>query len=496
MAELYDVKRNDDRRVLTRGSLELFARFYFPHILTSEPAPFHITEFNRFLPGEKVPCPNRILEIWPRDHGKSQLFSVIKNLWEVTTDPYNIGFKNIDKMLVSNTMTLTEKWMRIIESELAGNVRIIADWGDLLKKAKINNVGEKVLANGARIYARAYGSQVRGEHPSGVDIDDLEDRVDAQNPDLRKKMYEFFTQDLYGTLSPDCKMFMVGTIVHEEGLLNTLWNDDVMTEGWTKIKYSAITDDGKALWPSRWSLERLEQRRREVGELAFSQEYLNLPLPSENPTIRPEWIQYIDSIPNKGDMICFTALDPAFSEKRTNDYSAVVTVGVVHSGDKKGKIYVCERNRGHWSPQDSARAFFDQVDVWKSQTCIYEGYGAGGASIKFDLDREMARRNRHYNLKKHADKKVFSGGKWIVADKVARAASVASLLENGYVYFQKDQRDLVNEFLLLPNGKNDDMADALVHALMELKNGYIRNRDNQPRRSTKVLEHVDAVAGY
>lgn len=448
------------------------------------------------MPGRKVECPKRILEIWPRDHGKSQLFSVIKNIWEVVTDPYNIGFKNIDKMLVSNTMTLTEKWMRIIESELFGNVRLKADWGDLLKKSKVNNVGEKILGNGARLYARAYGSQVRGEHPSGVDVDDLENRVDAQNPDIRQKLYEFFTQDLYGTLSPETNLFLVGTIVHEEGLLNTLWNENVMTDGWTKIKYSAITDEGKALWPSRWSLERLEQRRKEVGELAFSQEYLNLPLPSDNPTIRPEWIQYSDDIPQRGDMVCITALDPAFSEKRANDYTAVVTIGVVYSGARKGKIYVCERERGHLSPQDSARMFLDQCDRWKSQTCVYEGYGAGGSSIRFDIERETQRRNRHYALKKHAEKKVLNGGKWVVADKIARAASIASLFENGYVYFQKDQRDLIHELLLLPNGKNDDMADALVHALMELKNGYLRNRDNRPKQSGKSLEHVDAVAGY
>lgn len=425
------------------------------------------------MPGRKVECPKRILEIWPRDHGKSQLFSVIKNIWEVVTDPYNIGFKNIDKMLVSNTMTLTEKWMRIIESELFGNVRLKADWGDLLKKSKVNNVGEKILGNGARLYARAYGSQVRGEHPSGVDVDDLENRVDAQNPDIRQKLYEFFTQDLYGTLSPETNLFLVGTIVHEEGLLNTLWNENVMTDGWTKIKYSAITDEGKALWPSRWSLERLEQRRKEVGELAFSQEYLNLPMPSENPTIRPEWIQYYTSLPIKPrEMFVVTAIDTASGEKQINDYTAIASIGIVPHGDRRGDVFVLSVERGHWSLDEKKRKFFNHLERYGSDRGIVE--------INFDpsfmrILADEAKRRRVFNTVLVPVKAKPK------EDKLVRLESVSTLFQNGHLWFLNEQQAAIREILLMPNGKNDDMADAVVWALRDLKNGYMRRMQSDRR---------------
>lgn len=496
MEELHEVKRDEKRRILTRGSLEMFARFYFPHILTCEPAPFHLTEFDRFLPGKKIPCPNRILEIWPRDHGKSQLFSVIKNLWEVCTDPYNLGFKNIDKMLVSNTMTLTEKWMRIIESELEGNPRIIADWGDLLKKAKVNNVGEKVLANGARLYARAYGSQVRGEHPSGVDVDDLEDRLDAQNPDLRKKVYEFFTQDLYGTLSPDCKLFMVGTIVHEEGLLNTLWNDEVMTQGWVKVKYSAITDSGEALWPSRWSLERLEQRRKEVGELAFSQEYLNLPLPSENPTIRPEWIKWYTKLPIAIRDFDYkvVAVDAAFSQKRTADYTAIGALGLIMSGEHAKDVYVLEAVREHFSPKEVVNNTVGMAVRIKARAIVIEA--VAGSMIYLDLLREELHRRHIYDCEIWGvtphESKQRKGEKM---DKLSRLQSTAHLYQQELIHFPKHLQWLVNEILLMPFGSHDDGADMITWGLRELDRREIRRIGKQRRKLTPHYS-LTGTGGY
>lgn len=457
---------------------------------------FHIELYDLFKPGLGTPRVLRALDIEPRAHGKSKRWSVIYPLWVILTDPDNIGFANIDFMLISATASRAEDFLMEIGAEINGNPLLKADWGNQLGKAKRDNSSDKILNNGARIRAKGAGAQVRGDHPTYLVIDDLEDAEEAQNPDLRAKLNKWFREDLYGTLLESSSMFLVGTIVNSESLLAELHKDDTgMTSGWIKRRYAAIKEDGTALWPTKWSLERLDKRRGEVGELAFSQEYLNQPLTSENPTIRVEWIQYTEKIPHRRDMYCVTAVDFAHTEKKQNDFTAVVTVGVVTAGDDKGKMYVCEKTRGHWSPQDACRAFLDQADAWKSAACVWEAYGPA-VSMKYDVDRVAAQRNRHYNLKKYAEKKVHTVKGWVTADKVTRAASVASMFENGYIYFQKAHRDVVAELLLLPNGAHDDMADALIHALMEIQRQGYTSGKTRTKGKKADMSYVNATVGY
>lgn len=429
----------------------------------------------------------RALDIEPRAHGKSKRWSVIYPLWVILTDPDNIGFDNIDFMLISATASRAEDFLMEIGSEITGNPLLKADWGNQLGKAKRDNSSDKILNNGARIRAKGAGAQVRGDHPTYLVIDDLEDAEEAQNPDLRAKLNKWFREDLYGTLLESSSMFLVGTIVNSESLLAELFSDNTpMTSGWVKRRYAAIKDDGTALWPTKWSIERLEKRRAEIGELAFSQEYLNQPLTSENPTVRPEWIQYTDDVPDRFDLDCITACDPAFSEKLESDYSAIVTVGVCTDGRNRGKVYVVDRERGHWSPTDTCRTMVAQATRWKSSVGVMEGVAGAAAMIDL-LGNEKRRRNVNFTTKLVKPSRA--------KDKVARAHMVAHLFENGRVYFKKQHRDIVTELLLLPHGTNDDMADALIWALIEANNTIIKPM-GRPKRTTKAPDYVDADTGY
>lgn len=487
MGQLYEVKRDEDRRIATRGSFEIFATYYLAHLMFDEPPKFHTDLYDLFMPGRKTPRVMRMLDIEPRAHGKSVRWSIAYPLWLLCTNPYNLNEKQkpVDIVCISNTSTKAEDFLRAVGVELETNVRLKADWGDMLKGAKVNNNSDKILNNGRRIRAKGSGAQIRGDHPTDVIIDDLEDREEAQNADLRDKMEKYVRQDLLGALEDRTSMVIVGTIVHEQGLLNSFWKDDRTTQGWVMRKFSAINDDGTALWPSHWSLEKLERKRQEMGDLAFSQEYLNLPLPSENPAIRPDWIQYVDSMPERFDLQCVTAVDPAFSEKTESDYSAVVTIGVQIDGANKGKVYVVDRERGHWSPSDTCRTAIGQAVRWKSDILVMEG--VAGAVAMIDLLATMKRqRNVNFTTKLVKPTRLL--------DKVSRAQSVAHLFESGRVYFKKTQRDIVEELLLLPNGKNDDMADAVVWALREANNTYIRPMHKKQYRS-KIDDSV-GIAGY
>lgn len=447
---------------------------------------FHIELYDLFKPGLGTPRVLRALDIEPRAHGKSKRWSVIYPLWVILTDPDNIGFANIDFMLISATASRAEDFLMEIGAEINGNPLLKADWGNQLGKAKRDNSSDKILNNGARIRAKGAGAQVRGDHPTYLVIDDLEDAEEAQNPDLRAKLNKWFREDLYGTLLESSSMFLVGTIVNSESLLAELHKDDTgMTSGWIKRRYAAIKEDGTALWPTKWSLERLDKRRGEVGELAFSQEYLNQPLTSENPTIRPEWIQYCDTWPMKPrEMYVVTAIDTASGEKKSNDYTAIATVGVVPHGDRKGDIFPIAIERGHWSLEDKTRKLFNHLEKYGSDRAIIE--------INFDpsfieiIKKEAQRRRIFHTVIVPVRAKPRE-------DKLVRLESVSALFQNGRIWFKREHQEAVTEILLMPHGSHDDMADAVVYALRDLKRGYLKRQSYDMRAISS--SHMDAWYG-
>lgn len=495
MPELYDVRRSEERRIATRGSLQIFAEFYFPARLSDDVPKYHIELYDKFLPGRKTPRIMRMLDIEPRAHGKSVRWSIIYPLWLLCTNPYNLKRK-VDLICLSNTATKAEDFLREIGVELETNVRLMADWGQLLKGSKVNNTMDKILANGARIRARGMGAQIRGDHPSDILIDDLEDRVESQNPKIREDTEKYFRQDLFGALDPDTSMIMVGTIVHEEGLLNTLWKDDEMTEGWTKLKYSAITDDGKALWPSRWSLERLEQRRKEVGELAFSQEYLNLPLPSENPTIRPEWIQWYTKLPIhiRDFDYKIVAVDAAFSQKRTADFTAIGALGLISNGEHAKEVYVLDAMREHYSPKEVVNKTVDTAVKFKARAIVIEA--VSGSMIYIDLLREELHRRHIYDCEIWGvtphESKQRKGEKM---DKLSRLQSTAHLYQQELIHFPKHLQWIVSEILLMPFGSHDDGADMITWGLRELDRREIRRIGKRRTKPTQSYS-LTGTGGY
>lgn len=451
---------------MTRGSLLLFALTYFPHILTSDIPKFHRDLYSLFKPGRSTPRVMRMLDIEPRGHGKSARWSIIYPLWLLLTDPYELGYKRIDIFLLSYTATKSEDWMTKMDSELSGNEALRYDWGDQLGGSKVNNRSDKILANGARIRARGMGGQIRGDHPSDIIVDDLEDRVESQNPEIRKKVQDYYSQDMFLALEAHSSLILVGTIIHQEGLLNTLWKDEVRTKGWVKRKYSGLDENGDPIWPSYRPKSWHEATEREIGALAYTQEILNNPIASENPTIRPEWIQYYTAPPMRPrEMYVVTAIDTASGEKKVNDYTAIATIGILPHGDSRGDLYVLAIERGRWSMDEKKRKFFNHIERYGSDRGIVE--------INFDpsfmtILKDEARRRRVFNTVLVPVKAKPR------EDKLVRLESVSNLFQNGRLFFLREHRDAINEILLMPNGTHDDMADAIVWGLRDLKRGYMR----------------------
>lgn len=339
------------QRLKLAAGLLCFATLVLPHLLTDPCAPFHV-ELCAALDTALVPG-YRLIGALPREHAKTTLGTVALVLRELC-----VGTKRNILLVAANRQEAQVK-LRQIVAELETNYLIPPAWRARLRPARDNKGhlvaygdAEIVLAGGARVSALGFGGKVRGQLSGGrrldlVILDDPEDDELVESPEQRRKLRQWVDTALLNSLDVERgSLVWLGTLLHHDSVLAQwmeLHADDADSAKWRVIRLAALSDDGQPLWPGRWTRERLEERRREIGDGAFSQEYLNRPLSLAAQVFRDgdflsydpaglrlaagQW--YLDGEP----LAVAAGVDPAIGEGDRHDYFAACVVGVVRPAD-------------------------------------------------------------------------------------------------------------------------------------------------------------------
>ena len=231
-------------------------------------------------------------------------------------------FKVYKSQIYVATAWLWEETLWKISSELQSNLLIKEVFWDLIpkqdKETKEAHGAKKFrqrhieLLNWSKLESISKWQAIRWKRPQRIVVDDID--KEAPNPSEWKKTRGWFFWSLYNTLLPWGKVIVIWTIVWNLCLVKQLKD-----KGWNTIEYQAIIN-GKPLWKEMWSMEELQTRKEEIWSLMFNQEYMNIPLNSEDTIIKEEMLKYFSL---KNDDIQFDFiymwLDPAISEKETAD---------------------------------------------------------------------------------------------------------------------------------------------------------------------------------
>lgn len=126
----------------------------------------------------------------PREHGKSEVFSVNNAAWHSI---YNPGFWTY---IFCNSGDQGEKILSRTVSAIA-QVR-----PELVEKATVMHAKEIVLANDARITVRGSGSAVRGAHPDLIMGDDVQDESNTSTQMQREKLRQWWFGTVGGMAHP------------------------------------------------------------------------------------------------------------------------------------------------------------------------------------------------------------------------------------------------------------------------------------------------------
>lgn len=237
-------------------------------------------------------------------------------------------------LIVSETTRLSKEHLAWIKAELTGNAYLHALYGDLTDPNNLPwNEDEIQLTTGARAIAVGYDSQIRGRHPTDIVCDDLESLRNMATEESLAKLKDWFYRVLMGSMTPETHLTVIGTIIARASLLSEL----LLHEEFRSRKWQALTGTDESpvsLWPERYPVAMLQKLKRRLGSHRFNAEYQNEPLGLQDQIIRLEWIRRHNpsDLTHVTPVHRFIACDPAFTEERWGDYSAIVILDELPDG--------------------------------------------------------------------------------------------------------------------------------------------------------------------
>jgi predicted phage terminase large subunit-like protein len=282
-------------------------------------------------------------------------------------------------------------------------------------------------------------------------------------------------------LEPNGSIILVMTRWHEDDLTGRLLN----SKGWDSIVLPALATKrdnlgrqvGGALWRERYNRSKLLKIKETLGSYWFSGLYQQSPSPAEGGLFKRLHFRYMevaDGIATSKDFTLslanldiYFACDLAVSTKATADY----TVVVVFATDSDKNLLLLEVFREKIIPSH-------HVEVITNLYGRYKPILIGIETVQYQASLFHQLNSVGLPVTKLIPSK----------DKVTRALPLAAKFESGKIYFSKKMKNLEvieNELLNFPNGRNDDIVDALAYATAMLSmnssvqpTGYRKSRPN------------------
>ena len=345
---------------------------------------------------------------------------------------------------------------------------------------------EFTTSNGCRMIAKGTAQRLRGKKQlstryTGIILDDFESELNTKTPEARKQIKDWVTAAVYPAIDFDKGGFLWcnGTIVHYDSFLNGLVRNHQMAEksgedfAWDLITHKAILDDGTPLWPSRWPIKKLEERKQffiDSGTPSkFYQEYMNQAKSPEDQVFAEEDINdnlykghtrfdeqanswYIKFEDGSQEYInIYIGVDPASTLGVRNDYSVIMVSGVTSSND----FYVLEYWRKRVLPMECADEIFKIAKRYKPIRRI---------NIETISYQEMLRNYVHRQSKEQGmflpgiEQGIKGYGNQKKKDRLFEG--LQPLFKAGAVHLKRTQHEFIGELIDFPKGSHDDMIDA------------------------------------
>ena len=528
VAAIDELKLLDEQEKRAAGkSLEAFLYRYLPASFYHEPGEFHRGIYGDLqnlvdqikIDGEVV---DAAAYAYPRSHGKTTTITLGYLLWvlsEWRSMPHFQGEPPFI-LIVSDTRDQARDRSLDLRDELEANGLLLQDYGNKVPgRGKKWTESDWTTSDGCRVKAVGSGNPVRGllrsgRRPTLIVCDDLENDEQVATKGRRLKLERWLVKALIPCgIEGRVLTIILGTILHADSLLSKLLAEDKYP-GWLKRRYAALYDenghpsaDGTIpLWPQGWTLEMLQRRRRKIGTVAFTQEYLNQAIDEATALFQWRWLQaakrrgagrpflygkpsvipfhvsistwdYVELATKAGSaayQVVVTAWDLAIvdTEEKARERDSDYTVGLTVCLDATDRLHVRRiyRKRGMTPAQVRNRIIAEQNLVGACYVVVENN--AAQKAYELDLrERGLPIVGHHTDRKKHS---VYEG-----------VPAMALQFELGRIDFANDtepERNRIDALIAELHGLGMEAHDDLVMALW-IAIGVIRKW--QRRRDAK-----------
>jgi predicted phage terminase large subunit-like protein len=396
----------------------------------------------------------RLITTVPPRHLKSIIFSVALPAFLLGLDPTRriicVSYSNDLAVKHANDFraVINSAWYR----RVFPNAKV--------SREKDTQYETMTTARGYR-YATSLNGTLTGRGADIIVLDDPQKPDEALSEAHRNSAGQWFDTTLLSRLDSKSEgaVVMVMQRLHEDDLAGRLLEKG----GWHHFKIAAIAEQdeqiligsrrihkrkaGTVIDPQRESLEDLESLRQSMGELFFSAQYQQEPIPLAGNLIKAEWFKDYDVAPTYtyNDLLVIS-IDTAMKGTQLADFSvATVWLG---RGDH---CFLLDLWRERVDYPHLRHAVWRLREKHPKATLLIEDKGSGTSLIQ-DL---------------RADNVAVIGIN-PEGDKLTRAAKISAQFEAGSVSFPKSApwlSGLKAELLGFPNVRHDDRVDSVTQAL-------------------------------
>lgn len=402
----------------------------------------------------------RVAILAPSGFAKTTILGVAYPIWLAYTQ------KNMQVMVVSNSMNQARRVLALIKSTIENNA--------LLVELKPQNYRETWSSNhikmstGCAIFCRPYTITIKGER---VDYIIMDEAASYQNVDI-------YFDYIIPRLNPHHgKLCLISTPESGTDLMSIISERKL---DYVFKKYVGILANGEALWPERFPLARLNAIRAEQGEQFFQKNFMcNTRAEGSNSVFTASSIAgcmnyeqaYTSQILGPEAEI-YMGCDFAIATGGTADFDCYVIVERI--GDR-AVIKFAETHRGY-SVQEKVARIKHLFEIYKPLICIADQSSIGAAIIEElrnhglpvqGYDFHSASRNTLLN-----NLKVLLDNKKITIPKNKddmQAVEFADKLEIELLSFREQHSKITGNTAYVSTGAHDDSVMGLALAVSKIK---------------------------
>lgn len=408
-------------------------------------------------------------------HGKSEYASHWLPAWYLGTHPDN------RVILAGHEADFAARWGRAARDELTEYGPEVFDV-EVSKRSEAANRWDLARPHIGGMLTVGVGGSPIGRGADLLIVDDpIKSYQDAMSPLVRERVKTWWTGTMASRVEPGGAVILIMSRWHEDDLAGFLLAED--PDSWHELRLPAICDDpdndlldreeGEPLWPERWPLEALMERKRDVtlvlGETVWRAQYQQRPTKPEGgmfPEDRWGFVsaQHIDWQPT-----WVRAWDLAATEG-AGDW----TVGVLMARLADGRTLVRDVRRGQWSA-DEVQAQIKRAaadDPYGTRIELPQDPGQAGKAQAQQLIRLVAGRD--------ANAEIQSGSKEVRATGLSAQQRARNVL-----LWEADWNGpFIAELAAFPQGAHDDQVDAAATGFNALFEPVFTEEKYEDRRLT------------